>query len=56
MPRAALDDGDEAADAAGAVLLGQADDLGLDRRDELVVEDPARVPGHIAEGAEGEDA
>ncbi len=50
---ASFDNTDEAAQPAAVVLLGKAVDLGIDRRDDLVVEDGAGVPRNVAEGEEG---
>jgi len=49
MPRAALDGKDDAANAALAILLGQALALGIDRLGDLLGDQTARVPGEIAE-------
>ena len=55
LARAALDDVDEPADAALPLLLGQALDLGIDRRADLLVEQALGVPGDIAEQKTGEE-
>src|SRR3712207_8380838 len=49
LARPPLHDGDESTDAAGPILLGEAVDLRFDGRDDLVVQDALRVPGHVAE-------
>ncbi len=48
-PGARVDDEDEAADAALAVLLGEPGDLGIDRLGDLLGDQPAGVPGEIAQ-------
>ena len=45
--RSRIHNEDEAADAALAVLLGQAGDLGIHRLGDLLGDQPARVPGEI---------
>src|SRR5690606_10235205 len=51
--RAPVDDVDEPADAADAVLLGEALQLGVDGALDLVVEHAPRIPGDIAEDEAG---
>ena len=46
--------GDEAAQPARRILLGQPVDLGIDGREDLVIEHPPRVPGDVAEPERGQ--
>ncbi len=54
-PRAIVDDEDEAADSALAVLLGKAGDLRVHRLGDLLGDQAAGVPGEIAEQQHGKD-
>ena len=52
--RSRIHNEDEAANAALAVLLGQAGDLGIDRLSDLLGDQPTRIPGEIDEQESGE--
>jgi len=53
-PRTTIDDVDDTADAALALLLGQALNLGIDGRADLVVEQALSVPGDVTQHEGGE--